>query len=168
MNFAASKFKLAGIGLTSALFLIISASMATESVLPDDWIKVSANQEFNLMAPAGTKVHPGKGIDSFVGSIEAPDFKLSFDYGRYSNPLNDMSGDAKYEIRNVVIDGKAANVITAYAPRFSTDRPYFIGIHFPEIEKTVVGATKLTVFSLLETADDYTVVEKIFETIQFK
>ncbi len=167
MNFAASKLKLAGIGLASALFLIVSASMATESGLPDNWINVSANQKFDLMAPAGTEVHPAKGIDSFVGSIEAPDFSLSFDYGRYSNPLNDMSGDAKYEIRDVVIDGKAANVITAYAPRFSTDRPYFIGIHFPEVKKTAVGSTKLTVFSLLETADYYTVVANIFETIQF-
>ena len=79
-----------------------------------------------------------------------------------------MSGDARYEIRNVLIDGKAANIVTAYAPRFSTDRPYFIGIHFPEIKKTVLGSTKLTVFSLLETADDYIVVEKIFRTIQFK
>ncbi len=54
MNFAASKFKLARIGLTSALFLIISASTARESVFPDVWRKVSANQDFKLMSPAGT------------------------------------------------------------------------------------------------------------------
>lgn len=145
--------------------------MATESISPDvpaDWVKVAAGSEFDLMAPAGTEFHPAEGIDSFVGSFEAPDFKLSFDFGRYSNPLNDLSGDAKYEIRNVLIDGKAANIVTAYSSRFSTDHPYFIGIHFPEIKKSVLGSTKLTVFSLLETADYYSVVEKIFKTIQFK
>lgn len=171
MNFAASKLKRAGIGFVSVFFLIISDSVITESLsseVPVDWIKVSAGREFDLMAPAGTEFHPSEGIDSFVGSFEAPDFKLSFDYGLYSNPLKDMSGDAKYETRIVLINGKAANVVTAYAPRFSIDHPYFIGIHFPEIKTTVVGPTKLTVFSLLETADYYTVVEKIFRTIQFK
>ncbi len=116
------------------------------------------------MAPAGTEFTPGKGTDSFIGSF----FKLSFDYGAYSNSLSDLSGDAEYKTHSVLIDGKAANIVTAYAPRFSTDRPYFIGVHFPEIRKTVVGSTRLTVFGLLETADSYAVIEKIFSTIQFK
>jgi len=171
MNVAISNLKRAGIGLVSILLLIMSDSVATESLsseVPADWVKVSAGREFDLMAPAGTEFHPSEGTDSFVGNFEAPDFKLSFDYGLYSNPLTEMSGDAEYKTRNVQINGKAAYIVTAYAPRFSTDRPYFIGIHFPKVKMTIVGPKKLTVFGFFETADDYTVVDKIFRTIRFR
>jgi len=170
MNVATAMLKRAGVGVVSILFLMMSGSVIAESSsseVPADWIKVAAGHEFNLMAPAGTEFHPSEGIDSFVGDFEAPDFKLSFDFGQYSNSLKDISGDARYEIRDILIDGKAANIVTAYAPRFSTDHPYFIGIHFPEVKTTGRGPTKLTVFGLLETADDYTVIEKIFGTIRF-
>jgi hypothetical protein len=174
-NAAASILMRAGIVFVSFLFLLMSANAVTESVaaastsseVPADWIEVSAGREFDLRAPAGTEFRPLKGIDSFVGSFAAPDFELSFDYGLYSNPLNDMSGDDAYKTQDVLVDGKTAYIVTAYAPRLSADRPYFIGIHFPKIKMTNMGPTKLTVFGLLETADDYTVVEKIFRTIHF-
>ena len=171
MNVAVSKIKRAGFGFASALFLIMSNSVTTESLAsgaPTDWIKVSAGHAFDFMAPAGTEFHSSEGMDSFTGRIEAPDFELSFDYGSYSDPLNHISDDAKYETHNVLIHGKAATIVTAYAPRFSADHPYFIGIHFPKIKTTAMGKTKLTVFGLLETPEYYTVIDKIFRTIQFK
>ena len=167
---AATKLKRVAVGVISALLLIVPNSAISQSPaaeVPAGWAKVSAAREFHLMAPAGTEYRPGKGIESLVGSFESADFKLSFDYGAYSDALQHLRGDAGYAVRDIMVGGKPAKVVTARAPRLSADRPYFIGIHFPEIKTTVVGPTKLTLFGLFETADNYPLIEKIFTTIRF-
>ena len=169
-SFAVSALKRAGIGFVSILFLTASDPAIADSPspeLPADWVRVSAGGAFSLMAPAGTAFHPAQGVDSTVGSFQAPDFKLSFDYGRYSDSLTHMSSEAEYETRDIVVDGKTAYIVTSFVPQYSADRPYFIGIHFPEVGETTMGPTKLTVYGLLETVDGYALVEAIFATIRF-
>lgn len=171
MKISVSKFKRTKIGIVVIFFVLVSAmafSITYASEVPPDWIKVSVGSDFDLMAPAGTSFRPGKAIDSNAGEIVTPDFTLSFDYGLYSNPLNDMSRYTNHETHDARVDGKPALIVTANTPRFPTDRPYFIGIHFPKVKTSILGAVKLTIEGQLDVEDRYTTVERMFRTIRFK
>jgi hypothetical protein len=143
--------------------------MATNtSDVPADWVEVPADALFSMKAPPGTVFKPGQGTDSNVGAFEVPGFQLAFDYGVYSNSLNQDSGDQDYQARETEIDGKAARIVTAYAPHRASGRPYFIGVHFPRVGETSLGSIKLTVSGSLVKKEDYSIVEMIFSTIRFK
>lgn len=157
-------------GLSSiALFLMVCSAQAGElsSDVPADWVRLDANSAFSLSAPAGTTYTPAQGIDSMVGSFDAAAFQLNFDYGAYSNSLSNLSEEEDYQIRDVEIDGKPAKIVTAVAPSFSEQQPYFIGVHFPDLGQSVVGTKRLTVYAMLESPDTYPLIEQIYGTIQF-
>ena len=136
--------------------------------VPADWVEVSAGTLFSVKAPPGTVFKPGQGKDSVIGAFEGPGFLLSFDYGVYSDPLDRDSRDQGYQARDTRVNGKAAKIVTAYARLRSPVRPYFIGIHFPDVEKSSLGSIKLTVSGSLEKKEDYSIVEKILATIRFQ
>ena len=158
------------LGLIPAFALFAVQAGAASSLLrvPADWIEVSAGSTFSLMAPAGTKYRPAKGIDSMIGTFVTPGFEMSFDYGGYSDPLNAEAGDKGYTARDLPINGKVAKLVTAYSPQRSPDRPYFIGVHFSDLEKSAIGSIKLTISSNLKNKNDYATLETIFRTIRFK
>ncbi len=170
MNVFAKPAKQAILGLAAMLLSLMasqSSAGGASAEVPADWVRVSADSVFSLFAPAGTAYQPGEGIDSIIGTFDAADFQLQSDYGAYSDSLITLSEVDQYQAWDVEVDGKSAKIVTAYAPLYSTERPYFIGIHFPELGETVIGKTRLTIYALLASPDDYALIEKIYVTIQF-
>jgi hypothetical protein len=96
---------------------------------------------------------PVQGIDSLVGKYDSPTLELSFDYGRYSDPL-EREGYESWKFRNTTIDGKRAKIGS------SENR---MAVHFPQ----VVGDNKLSMFAKLKVTDADEIVEMIFRTIDF-
>lgn len=123
--------------------------------VPHDWIRVDAGSAFSVMAPPGSVYRPGQGTDSLVGSVDVPGFELRFDYGLYSNPL----AEPDWVGAEVEIDGKAARLVTS--------RSGSVGVHFPQVADTSLGATRLTVTCDLEARDHAPTVERIYRTIRF-
>lgn len=144
-----------------------SADPSPEATVPTDWVKVSVSDRFHLKAPPGTKFEPKKGIDSYLGLISAPRFTLEFDYGAYSDPLDPGPHFGRYRSRETRIDGKSAKIVTAYGPNISKQRPYFIGVHFPNIGESPVGSRRLTMFGWFEDPGGYGTAETVFRTIEF-
>ena len=134
----------------------------TSSQNMTDWIKVYADNKFSLLAPPETKFHQQQGMDSFVGVFSNKNFKMKFDYGLYSDPLDDRG--SKTEIN---VDGKPAWIVRSSTPGSTNKASNFIGIHFPEVEQTFLGTTKLTIITSPEKEEDYEAIEKIFRSIKF-
>jgi len=143
---------------------------ATQSppAVPNDWINVEIGSAFSLMAPQGSVAHQGEGTDSLIGTIEVNGIKLSFDYGFYSNPLTNNGSYQNYITEDVLIDGVSARIVTGYTTRNSPSAPYFIGIHFPKIKNTVIGSTRLTIYTQLKSKENHTMIGQIFRTLQLK
>lgn len=154
--------------LMVALLGIQPPASAMSGQLPADWVRLSADGKFELMAPPGSAYVPLRGIDSFVGRIKTPRFMLAFDYGAYSDPLKPRNGYQQYRVRDVQIDGKRARIVTAFAPGLRADRPYFIGVHFSNVKRSVVGSVKLTMSGSVAMPQDYKAIEALFGTIEFK
>lgn len=170
MNVSSLSIKQAVSGLASiALFLVAGSAQAGDlsGEVPSDWVRLQADSVFSLSAPAGTTYTPAQGIDSIVGSFDAAAFQLNFDYGAYSSSLTNLSEEEDYQTRDVEIDGKPAKIVTAVAPIYSEQQPYFIGVHFPDLGQSVVGTTRLTLYAMLESPDTYPLIEQIYGTIQF-
>ncbi len=153
-------------GLAAAALLVMAGSLNAGDI-PADWERVAADTVFSLSAPAGTTYTPGQGIDSMIGSFDAASFQLNFDYGAYSDPLTHLHDNDGYQTREVEVDGRTAIIVSAYAPAYSDQQPYVIGIHFPNLGQSVVGTQRLTVYTMLETPDDFAMIEQIYGTIQF-
>ncbi len=155
-----------------ALILLMSlghtgAAASDTNGVPLDWIAVHADTVFSMMAPPGTRFVRANGIDSFTGSLVGPDFELSFDYGLYSSPLTEHASDESYQVERILVQGKKAHIITSYVPGISSDAPYFIGIHFSELEESSQGTMKLTINGSVASNDDYDVVKNAFISIHF-
>ncbi len=157
-------------GLMFSMLMALSACTVAEnsSTGPDEWVTVEVGNIFSLKAPPGSRFHEGAGSDSIVGTIDAPDFKLSFDYGVYSSPLTKEEFYNNYKSKEIEIDGIAARIVTASNAKQSIEHPYLIGVHFPQIKESLLGSIKLTIYCLLESEESYATVEKIFHTIKLK
>lgn len=168
LSFRGKSTGAAGFLLAVALFLAAVWGGPAAAAVPADWVKLVVQGKFELMAPPGSKYVPRQGIDSAVGRVETPDFTLDFDYGAYSDPLKPRSGFLQYRSREVTVDGKAARIVTAFSPEHSADRPYFIGIHFDNLKRSVIGPVRLTMATWVGTPKAYKTIESVFGTITFK
>ena len=77
---------------------------------PSNWVRVDAGRYFHFFAPPGTVYKPLKGVDSFVGGIEGPGFKLAFDFGPYSNDLRGFARWPGHTEEKVFLSGRAASI----------------------------------------------------------
>jgi hypothetical protein len=124
-------------------------SSAPAPPVPPGWQAIDAAGAFTFKAPADLKPVPIQGIDSFVGHYVSPTLDVTFDYGRYSDP---MKGEG-YASRSVQVDGKSARLVT---------QGDVVAIHFPK----VAGDTRLTMRVRLNGADAKT-AETLLRSIHF-
>jgi hypothetical protein len=103
------KHQLSRLLLAAAVWSLSAAAMAQAD---DDWITVKAGTSFTFEAPADLKPVPVQGIDSFVGQYANAKFSLMFDYGQYSNRLEELRGNPQFEAETTVIDGRKAEIFT--------------------------------------------------------
>jgi hypothetical protein len=131
---------------------------ASTNEVPDDWIPVEAKDAFSFRAPPDLVEHPVQGKDSFVGKYDSPTLELSFDFGRYSDPL-EREDYKSWKFRKTTIDGKRAKI------GHSDSR---MAIHFPQvIANTKVGDIKLSLFAKLKQPEAKETAETIFRSIDF-
>ena len=171
MSDRSSKFGRATIAIVSVFLIAFSTPVfATPrtSEMPPGWVKVTVGTQFEFMAPAGSEYRPGTGNASISGTIVTPDFTLWFNYGRFSNPLNNMRRYADRQSQNIEVDGRSAFIVIGGLPHFATARPNFVGIHFPSVAKNSRGAIKLTVTGRLRSQDNVALALRIFRTIRFR
>jgi len=139
--------------LVLAVLASCSGSYKTNvTKLPDDWQLIKAGDKFTFRAPSDLRPSNVKGIDSFVGEYKSPTLVLSFDYGWYSNSLNDEGYSGSW----TSIDGRRAWIAT---------KDDNTGVHFPRVDDAD-EKTKLTMFAKLKGSSIET-VHKIFRSIEF-
>jgi hypothetical protein len=135
--------------LAAALVLGCDSSVSAPPPVPPGWQTVSSGKAFTFSAPPDLKPVPVQGIDSFVGTYASPTLEVTFDYGRYSDPMNREG----YASRAVQVDGKSARLVT---------KDDIVAIHFPKI----TGETKLTMSVRLKSANAKT-AETLLQSIDF-
>jgi hypothetical protein len=146
--------------------LVVSGVASADTANPDDWIEVSADGKFSVSAPRGTTFARSAGIDSFTGVFNAPGFAVHVDFGAHSDPLEPDRNRAQFFARPIQVDGKSAKLVTARSR--TGPRPYFIGMHVPNVRRSAVGAVGLTLTSDLARAQDYALVEAVYRSVRFK
>ena len=75
------------------------------------WQELDAGR-FSISAPPGWQFHKLQGIDSFVGFFVGDGVRLDFDFGAYSNPLDDAKSP-EYSISYEYIEGFKARIVCA-------------------------------------------------------
>jgi len=123
---------------------------------------------FSLEIGKGSRLQPAGAIDSAVGRIQGDDFVIEYDHGPYSDPLNRTDGDDDYVARESIIDGRKARIVTLRSATRFPGRPYFVGIHFPELGSTSLGKTRLTVYSAVATPELRDKVANILLTVKIR
>jgi hypothetical protein len=129
----------------------------------NEWQQVDSSCNFFFEAPGTLKRTRFGGIDSCVGEYGGPGMSLSYDYGGYSNPLEDYSDSADYKEEMTVIDGFPAKVISL---RHTDGRelPHSIAVHFANI---AVSSTKLTLWIDCAGTTEMETGRKIIDSITF-
>lgn len=112
--------------LKAALALSLLATPAVAQPV-DDWVVVKAGAAFSFEAPPDLKAVPVQGIDSFVGEYRAERFSLQFDYGLYSNSLDDLRSDSRFEREVVIVDGRSAEIFTGPGP--NENCPFLVALY---------------------------------------
>jgi hypothetical protein len=148
------------------LVWVVSCAAAANVAVPPDWIEVSADGKFTVMAPPGTTFARSAGIDSFTGVFNAPGFAVHVDFGAHGDPLEREAGKTQYITREVTVDGKPAKLITARSR--TGGRAYFIGLHVAQIRRSAIGPVGLTFTCNLAREQDYAAVESLYLSLRFK
>src|SRR5215470_4957309 len=99
------------LSLRTFCFCAISVLVCSSNQLPDSaaWHKIDAGA-FSLLAPAGWEFHQLQGVDSYIGEFTGDGVVLKFDYGLWSNPL-DEAHEPKYAITKESISGHTARIV---------------------------------------------------------
>lgn len=139
-----------------ALFCILALVLPSLCQTPDvAWIKIDANT-FSLNAPKGWELHQDRGIDSYVGKFVGDDVTLHFDYGHYSNPLDEAAAP-KYSISYERVGGRKAKIVSPRGQEGLT------AIYFPKVN----DSDKLCVWANNLTEGQRNLVLRILRTIRF-
>jgi hypothetical protein len=142
---------------TESLSTVGCSSVFNKTTVPTSgWPKVEAGP-FSINAPPGWEFHQRQGIDSFVGEFAGDGAVLSFDFGRYSYPL-DQEHEPAYVVAHESIGGYRAKIVSPRVPGRG-----MTGIYFSR----AIDGNKLCLYgqNLTETRQELAL--KIFETIRF-
>jgi len=148
----------------AAAFLLSALYSIHGSEPPAEWKKVDAKQ-FSFFIPPDMKLVPTQGIDSFVETYRGTNIDLNFDFGPYSDSLNNYKNLSGSVTKTVKIDGKEAQQVSFTNLSGSGYRfGQVIAIHFRDLGDR---GNKLTLWATCRTKEHYSAVEQIFSTLRF-
>jgi len=124
---------------------------------PTGWRKVDAGP-FSILAPPGWEFHQLTGVDSYVGEFVGDGVVLTFDFGRYSNPLKEEKKPA-YVVIHKPVGGRRAKIVSPRTPGHGITGVYFRNVG--------MSNAALTLFGHDLTSTQQESVLKIFDTLQF-
>ncbi len=142
--------------LTVACAYHAHEQQATDAAVPSGWSKVDA-VAFSVFAPSSWQFRQLQGIDSYVGEFTGDGIVLKFDFGRYSNPLQEEKEPA-YVVVYKSVGGLSAKIVNPKLPGHGVT-----GIYFPR----AFGSNKLSLFGQDLTSIQQELVLRIFGTIRF-
>lgn len=151
---------LLGFGL---LFGCSTNKIQPDHTTPTDWKIVNARGIFSFSVPKDLQEQAIQGIDSYVGEYKSQSMNLSFDFGMWSNPLDDSS-QPQFQQLVTEINNEPAKIVLYTAPQTQTEYNYFAGVHFPS-EKNPTG--KLTMSVRCKDSESQKTAVKIFYSIKF-
>ena len=144
--------------LSVCSLILVGCSSAPKRVdTPNNgWLKVEA-VAFSIYAPPGWEFHQKQGIDSYVGEFAGSGVVLEFDFGQYSNPL-DEAVEPKYVVAQETIGSYRAKVVCPRMPGHGVT-----GVYFPRIG----SSDKLCLWGQDRTDTQQELALKIFRTVRF-
>lgn len=123
---------------------------------PGSWHKLDAGP-FSILAPSGWEFHQLTGVDSYVGEFVGEGIVLTFDFGRYSNPLKEEKKPV-YDVIHKFIGGRGAKIVSPRIPGHGTTGVYF---------RNVGDSNALTLFGHDLTSAQQELALKMFVTLRF-
>lgn len=137
--------------------LLLAACAAPEHA---GWKRVDV-EAFSLLLPDGVVEVPVKPIDSYVRHFRIGAIELGFDYGQWSDPLDDPK---PRRLEWTVIDGRRAKIV--YMDPKEETKTYCAAVHVPEVRKAD-EPVKLTVYLSSPEPIDPDLAERIFRSLRF-
>jgi hypothetical protein len=147
-------FVLAAVLLGGVSLSVIGCSY--ESKPPTGWQKAEAGP-FSIFAPPGWKCRQLQGIDSTVGQCVGDRVELHFDFGQYSNPL-DEAQEPSYVVAHENIGGFEAKMVSSRMPGHGVTGIYF---------RNVTGSNSLCLYGKDLTEEQQELALRIFRTVRF-
>jgi hypothetical protein len=121
------KLTAAAILLCGLQVTLVSATLGRCNAFQSDlWQRLDAGY-FSIPAPSGWQFKKLQGIDSYVGKFEGDGVRLDFDFGAYSNPLDEAKSPT-YLISEEFVGGFRAKIV---CPKKSGHG--VTGIYFPAL-----------------------------------
>ena len=165
---ARSSTALFGIRMKYSLLSLLSLGVmgvaaAASTPVPGNWIHVDA-KFFEFFIPPDMKKVEIQGIDSHVGQFGSEKIKLIFDYGMYSDPLDDEKGMPNLTVRKERIDGRRTKIVSFR----KSESDFVLAVHFPKAGPGYKGGRKLTLYTDCVSESEYDTVMKIFRSIKFR
>jgi hypothetical protein len=142
---------------TESLSTVGCSSVSQKGAPPiSGWLTVEAGA-FSIYAPPGWEFHRLQGIDSFVGEFVGDGVVLRFDFGSYSNAL-DEAHEPTYLVAHESIGGHKAKIVSPRIPGHG-----ITGIYFPEITR----GNRLCLYGQNLTDAQQELALRVFRTIRF-
>ena len=149
--------------LLSIIFWQSLGMPQSEMDAPESWKRIDAKGRFSFYLPPEMKKLDTHGIDSYVEEYSSDTMRLGFDYGQYSNHL-DNEGEEDYQAEMVAIDGRKAKLATFTIKDGNTGYNYYTGVYFADVgalERRFLKP-KLTVGASCKSKVDQEIAKKMF------
>ena len=133
------------------------------------WKRIDAGAAFSFWIPPEMEQQRATGIDSLVGEYRSTTMRITFDYGRYSNPLANYFSNPGCEDETTSISGKDGRIVECKRAKSDSDPSYLTAIHFSNVHEAAgEESIKLTMEVEFNQEGDQETARKILESIVFK
>ena len=139
-------------------------NLTKDEPIPHEWQRIHVKTQFTFFVPPDMKPHVVQAKDSSVGEYRNSNIHLRFDYGWYSDPLDNYSRKPGYQEVKVEIDGKRAKVVTFHNTEENEDFKYVAAVHFVRVRDDKTG---LTMWADCKGLPEVDIAKRIFGSIKF-
>jgi hypothetical protein len=126
------------------------------------WKPGGSPGQFMFFLPPEMQPIAARPIDSASGSYRSEACELTYDYGRYSDPLDNQEKPAYSELWRT-IDGHRAKTVTFIDPDQAEGLTAIAAIHFPDLGHL----SRLTIVLACRDGGDLDEAEAIFGSVVF-
>ncbi len=152
--------------------MIFSLISISSNILAADRMdtELKIGSEVTLLVSEKSYFTRRKGIDSLAGTIHTRDIAIHVDYGAYSPELTLPVEQQEYTKKQIFIDGLLATMLVYKTPKNQQHQngPWYIGINFSNVRRSVIGSIRLTMYAWLQNEKQVDFVESVFKGIRFK
>lgn len=126
------------------------------------WRTFEVGDVLTFSVPAEVQLHEGQSVDSLAGVLNGDRYQITYDYGRFSEPVEDNRTLPGFAVKDARIGSRRSKIASF------RDDGNELGLPFARLLRVEDGGNALTLRVSCRDEAACSIADAIFESVQFR